>query len=111
MGREAARRAIKDFTEFFGRAWLSQAIEPGPDGAPVWILGRFAPLLALTPARRSALYIESIRWWASIQTLINASVNGLGAVRRLQGSRGAEVPSLEPNEDHRQGRHLRRRHT
>ena len=81
-GREAARRVIKDFTAFFGQRWLSRAIEPGPDGAPVWILGRFAPLLALTPARQPALYIESIRWWASIQTLINASVDGLGAVRR-----------------------------
>lgn len=81
-GREAARRAINDFTAFFGRGWLSRAIEPGPDGAPVWILGRFAPLLALTPARRPALFIESIRWWASIQTLINASIDGLSAMRR-----------------------------
>lgn len=82
VGKEAARRAITDFTAFFGRGWLSRAIEPGSDGAPVWILGRFAPLLALAPARRPALYIESIRWWASIQTLITASIDGLGAIRR-----------------------------
>jgi hypothetical protein len=82
VGKAAARRAIKDFTAFFGRGWLSRAIEPGPNGAPVWILGRFAPLLALAPARRPALYMESIRWWASIQTLINASIDGLGVIRR-----------------------------
>ena len=55
---------------------------PGQTGAPISILGRYAPLLALTPARRPALYIESIRWWASIQTLIEADVGGLTAVRR-----------------------------
>ena len=81
-GREAARSAIKDLTSFFGAGWLSRAIEPGPDGAPVRILGRFAPLLALAPPRRPGLYVESIRWWASIQTLIEAAVDGLGAVRR-----------------------------
>jgi hypothetical protein len=43
VGKEAARRAIKDFTAFFGSGWLNRAIEPGPDGAPVWIMGRFAP--------------------------------------------------------------------
>ena len=81
-GKEAARCAIKDLTSFFGEGWLSRAIEPGPDRAPVWILGRFAPLLALAPARRPGLYVESIRWWASIQTLVDAAVAGLGAIRR-----------------------------
>ena len=28
VGKEAARRAIKDFTAFFGRGWLNRAIEP-----------------------------------------------------------------------------------
>ena len=81
-GRQAARRAIEDLTRFFGPGWLSRAIEPGPAGPPISILGRYAPLLALTPARRPALYIESIRWWASIQTLVEAAVCGLAAVRR-----------------------------
>lgn len=82
VGREVARRAIKDFTAFFGSGWLSRAIEPSPAGVPVWILGRFAPLLALAPARRPGLFIESIRWWASIQTLADTAVDGLVAVRR-----------------------------
>jgi hypothetical protein len=82
VGRQAARRAIADLTRFFGPGWLSRAIEPGPAGAPVSILGRYAPLLALTPARRPALFMESIRWWASIQTLVEAAVVGLAAVRR-----------------------------
>jgi hypothetical protein len=81
-GRQVARRAITDLTSFFGTGWLSRAIEPGQTGAAIPILGRYAPLLALTPARRPALYIESIRWWASIQTLIDATVGGLTAVRR-----------------------------
>jgi hypothetical protein len=82
VGKQAARRAIADLTRFFGPGWLSRAIEPGQAGAPISILGRYAPLLALTPARRPALYVESIRWWASIQTLIGAGVGGLTAVRR-----------------------------
>jgi hypothetical protein len=81
-GRQAARRAITDLTSFFGAGWLSRAIEPGPAGAAVPILSRYAPLLALTPARRPALYVESIRWWASIQTLVDVGVGGLAAVRR-----------------------------
>jgi hypothetical protein len=81
-GRQAARRAITDLTGFFGAGWLSRAIEPGQAGAAIPILGRYAPLLALAPARRPALYIESIRWWASIQTLADAAVGGLAAVRR-----------------------------
>lgn len=82
LGKAAARRAVTGFTSFFGPGWLSRAIEPGPDGAPVPILGRFAPLLALAPARRPARYVESIRWWASIQTLADAGAEGLAAVRR-----------------------------
>jgi hypothetical protein len=81
-GRQAARRAITDLTSFFGTGWLSRAIEPGQAGAAIPYLGRYAPLLALTPARRPALYIESIRWWASIQTLADAAAGGLAAVRR-----------------------------
>jgi hypothetical protein len=41
-----------------------------------------ALLLALAPTRRPDLYIESIRWWASIQTLVDAEVRGLTVVRR-----------------------------
>lgn len=81
-GKEAARRAIADLSGFFGPGWLSRAIEPGPSGAPIPILGRYAPLLALTPARRAGRYVESIRWWASIQTLAEAGTGGLSAVRR-----------------------------
>ena len=81
-GRQATRRAIADLTRFFGAGWLSRAIEPGQAGAAISILGRYAPLLALTPARRPALYMESIRWWASIQTLVDSAVGGLAAVRR-----------------------------
>jgi hypothetical protein len=81
-GKQAARQAIADLTQFFGDGWLSRAIEPGPDGAAIPILGRYAPLLALAPAQRPRLYVESIRWWASLQTLAGADVGGLAAVRR-----------------------------
>jgi hypothetical protein len=36
----------------------------------------------LTPARRPERYIESIRWWASLQALVEAGVDGLAAVRK-----------------------------
>jgi hypothetical protein len=60
-GMQAARRAVTDLASFFGARLLSRAIEPGRAGAAVPVLGRYAPLLALTPARRPALYTESIR--------------------------------------------------
>jgi hypothetical protein len=81
-GKQAARRAIVDLTQFFGSGWLSQAIEPGPTGAAIPILGKYAPLLAPADARRPERYVESIRWWASLQTLMDAGVDGLAAVRR-----------------------------
>jgi hypothetical protein len=82
LGKETASRAIADLTAFFGPGWLSRAIEPGPAGAAIPILGSYAPLLVLTPARRAGRYVESIRWWASIQTLVQAGTDGLSAVRR-----------------------------
>lgn len=82
VGKQAARRAAADLTGFFGPGWLSRAVEPGPAGAAIPILGSYAPLLALTPARRAGRYVESIRWWASIQTLAEADIGGLSAVRR-----------------------------
>jgi hypothetical protein len=81
-GKQAARRAITDLTQFFGDGWLSRAIEPGPDGQAIPILGRYAPLLALAPAQKPRLYVESIRWWASLQTVTDANVGGLAAIRR-----------------------------
>jgi hypothetical protein len=82
VGKRAAKRAAADLTEFFGPGWLSRALEPDPAGAAIPILGSYAPLLALTPARRAGRYVESIRWWASIQTLSEAGTGGLSAVRR-----------------------------
>jgi hypothetical protein len=38
-GKQAARQATIELTQFFGDGWLSRAIEPGPDGAAVPILG------------------------------------------------------------------------
>jgi hypothetical protein len=81
-GKQTARQAIADLTQFFGYGWLSRAIEPGPDGQAIPILGRYAPLLALTPAHKPRLYVESIRWWAGLQTVAEAHVGGLAAVRR-----------------------------
>jgi hypothetical protein len=81
-GKQAARQAITDLTQFFGDGWLSRAIEPGPNGQAIPILGRYAPLLALAPAQKPRLYVESIRWWASLQTVADADVGGLAAVRR-----------------------------
>jgi hypothetical protein len=71
-----------DLTEFFGDGWLSQTIEPGSAGAAIPILGKYAPLLALANARRPERDVESIRWWASLQTSVDADVRGLAAGRR-----------------------------
>ena len=45
-------------------------------------LGVWAPILAPAPARRAGFYIESIRWWASLQLLAEKHVQGYGAVRQ-----------------------------
>src|ERR1700722_12317813 len=73
-GKHAARQAIADLTQFFGDDWLAPPIEPGPDGAAIPILGSYAPLLAWAPAQRPRRYVESIRWWASLQILVEAKI-------------------------------------
>jgi hypothetical protein len=57
-------------------------MQPGPSGAAIPTLGRYAPLLALAPDRKPGLYIETIRWWASIQTLVDRDSQGIASVRR-----------------------------
>ncbi len=81
-GRQAAARAIRDLTEFFGNGWLSRAIEPGPAGAAIPILGGYSPLLAPAAAQRPRRYVESIRWWASLQMLVGDGIDGLASIRR-----------------------------
>lgn len=81
-GKQAARRAIADLTTFFGTGWLSRATDPGLAGAAIPTLSGYAPLFAWNEAQRPRRYVESIQWWASIQTLVAAAVEGLVAVRR-----------------------------
>jgi hypothetical protein len=82
-GKQARQRAVCDLTAFFGPRWLDQALRPYPSrGQRIRGLGVSAPVLALAPERRAGLYVESIRWWASLQLLAENNVQGYGAVRR-----------------------------
>lgn len=82
-GKRVRQRAVTDLTAFFGLAWLDRALQPLPGrGPPIQGLGASAPTLALAPARRAGAYIESIRWWASLQLLAESRVQGYSAIRR-----------------------------
>jgi hypothetical protein len=83
-GKKVLRRAVDDLTAFFGRTWLDRALQPGldPRGPRIRRLGASSPVLALAPARRPGAYVESIRWWASLQLLAVNRVQGFEAVRR-----------------------------
>ena len=81
-GKQAAARAITDLTKFFGDGWLHRAMEPGPSGPAIPILAHYAPLLALADRERPRRYVESIRWWASLQTIVAENIGGLSGVRR-----------------------------
>ena len=83
-GKQTTRRAIADLTAFFGPTWLDQAMRPDltPQGPRIRGLGVSAPILALAPARRAAAWVESIRWWASLQLMVENQVRGYEAVRR-----------------------------
>jgi len=83
-GKKVARRAADDLTAFFGPGWLNQALQPdlGPGGPRIPGLGGSSPALALAPGRRAGAYVESIRWWASLQLLVQERVQGFETVRR-----------------------------
>lgn len=83
-GKRAMRRATGDLTDFFGSTWLDRAIQPndGHQGPRIQGLGASSPVLALAPARRAGAYVESIRWWASLQLLVGHHVQGYQKVRR-----------------------------
>jgi hypothetical protein len=82
-GKDLMSQAAGDLTDFFGPSWLDRAMQPhGPRGPRIPQLSVASPVLALAPARRAGAYIETIRWWASLQILISESVPGHQAVRR-----------------------------
>lgn len=82
-GKQVRQRAVTDLTTFFGPTWLDQALQPLPgQGSRIQGLGASAPTLALAPARRAGAYVESIRWWASLQLLAENRVQGYSAIRR-----------------------------
>jgi hypothetical protein len=83
-GKQVADRAIADLTAFFGPGWLNRALQPdlGRHGPAIRGLGRYCPVLALAPAHRADAWVESIRWWASLQLLVEDRVAGAEAVRR-----------------------------
>jgi hypothetical protein len=83
-GKRVMRRAIGDLTDFFGATWLDRAIQPngGYQGPRIQGLGASSPVLALAPDRRAGAYVESIRWWANLQLLVEQSVQGYEKVRR-----------------------------
>jgi hypothetical protein len=82
-GKRTRERAVSDLTTFFGPKWLDQALRPDPGhGQRIQGLGVSAPILAPTPERRAGYFIESIRWWASLQLLAEKDVQGFRTVRR-----------------------------
>lgn len=83
-GKRVTRRAVADLTAFFGPTWLDRAMQPnrGHPGPRIHGLGASSPVLALAPARRAGAYVESIRWWASLQLLIEHRIQGYEKVRR-----------------------------
>ena len=67
-GRAVAQRAAIDLEDFFGAAWLPQAMGPnGADGVAIPSLARFSPVLALTGP--VGAYVELVRWWAAVALL------------------------------------------
>jgi len=83
-GKQVADRAVADLTAFFGPGWLNRALRPdlGRHGLAIRSPGRYCPVLALAPARRADAWVESIRWWASLQLLVEDRVAGAEAIRR-----------------------------
>jgi hypothetical protein len=83
-GKQTMLRAVADLATFFGSTWLDQAIRPDltPHGPRIPALGASSPVLAPIPERRAGAYVESIRWWASLQLLGESRVKGYNAVRR-----------------------------
>jgi hypothetical protein len=82
-GKDLMSRVADDLTAFFGQDWLDRAMQPeGPRGPRIPQLAAASPVLALAPARRAGAYIETIRWWASLQILLEEAVPGYQSVRR-----------------------------
>jgi hypothetical protein len=81
QGKALAGRAAADLTRFFGRSWLDRAMRPGT-GRTVRELGARSPVFAFSEVRAVEAYVEAIRWWASLQLLVDMRVDGIGAVRR-----------------------------
>jgi hypothetical protein len=83
-GKNVALRAVADLTAFFGPTWLDRALQPdlGSHRSRVPGLGGSSPVLAWTSAQRPDAFIESIRWWASLQLLVEDRVPGFETVRR-----------------------------
>ena len=69
-------------TAFFGVGWLDRALQPNSGGARIPGLGGSSPALALAAGRRAGAFIESVRWWASLQLMVEDRVPGFEAVRR-----------------------------
>jgi hypothetical protein len=81
QGKAVAVRAAADLTQFFGPSWLHRAMRPGT-GQTVRELGARSPVFAPSGVRAAGAYVESIRWWASLQLLADMRVEGISAVRR-----------------------------
>ena len=82
-GKRARQHAVRDLTVFFGPRWLDRALRPDPGRGPrIQGLGVSAPILAPTSERRAGFYVETIRWWASLQLLAKNNIQGYAAVRR-----------------------------
>lgn len=80
-GKEIARRAAVDLEKLFGPAWLPRATDP-VSRHRIAELGSASPLLALNQARASAAYVETLRWWTSLQVLGDRSVPGIQTLLR-----------------------------
>lgn len=80
-GRELSRRMADDLTAFFGRNWLPKATEPGAKHF-IREFGAQSPLLEMNERRQLAAWVETLRWWASLQFHEGERTVGLDTLRR-----------------------------
>jgi len=78
QGRALASLAA-DLETLFGSSWLPKATDPASRHF-IAEFGATSPLLALSEAGASAAYVETLRWWSSLQVLKQSSIPGVQSV-------------------------------
>ncbi|HEY3549248.1 MAG TPA: hypothetical protein VGK17_24505, partial [Propionicimonas sp.] len=80
-GRGAAKRVASGLERFFGAAWLGRAMDlKAAHGVPIPAMVNLSPVLSIYGPEGA--FVELLRWWAAIEVLEMARVEGLSVVRR-----------------------------